>query len=75
MPQSKRYWFTIAWDGVDEGEFTSSRPSYEYMVKGIKDYLNKWDGRGAYLECCSMETSDRYTNLTNQVRSELKEVL
>ena len=49
----RNYWFTIAWDGEYEGEYSRSRPSYDLMIIGIKDYLEKWKDRKAYLRCCS----------------------
>ena len=69
------FFFTVAWDGGDEGEFTSSRLTFDDLVEGIKDYLNKWEGRGAYLECCSLETTKKshYVNLTNFVKGKLEE--
>ena len=49
----RKYWFTIAWDGEFEGEYSTNRPSYDLMIIGIKDYLEKWKDRKAYLRCCS----------------------
>ena len=71
--ETVRFWFTIAWDGENEGEFTSNRPTYEYMVAGIKEYLNKWSKRSAYLECCSLETAKKthYVDLTSYVKEKL----
>lgn len=65
------YYFTIAWDwdGTDEGEVTYSRLTYKDMVESIQYYLDKYEERGAYLECCSMETSEKshVVELTNYV--------
>ena len=52
------FFFTIAWDEED-GEYTSNRPTFKDMRTAINHYLDKWRGRGAYLECCSMETSKK----------------
>lgn len=67
------FFFTVSWDGENEGEFTSSRLTFDDLVEGIKDYLNKWEGRGAYLECCSLETTNKthYVDLTNFVKGKL----
>jgi hypothetical protein len=66
------YWFTVAWDGydgMDEGEVTESRYTQADMEESINHYLEKYGKRGVYLECCSMETSTTYTDLTNKIRS------
>jgi len=67
------FWFTIAWEGEEDGEFSSSRLTFDDMIEGIKEYLNKWEGRGAYLECCSLETTKKshYVDLTNYVKEKL----
>ena len=49
----RKFWFTIAWDSFDDDEYTTNRPSYDKMIIGIKDYLEKWKDRKAYLRCCS----------------------
>lgn len=56
------FYFTIAWDGdkgMNEGEITHSRLTYEDMAEDIEYYLEEHKGREAYLECCSMETSKK----------------
>jgi len=66
------YWFTVAWDGydgMDEGEVTESRYTQADMEESINHYLEKYGKRGVYLECCSMETSTSYVDLTNKIRS------
>ena len=66
------YWFTVAWDGydgIDEGEVTESRYTQADMEESINHYLEKYGKRGVYLECCSMETSTSYVDLTNKIRS------
>ena len=65
------FWFTVAWTGEADGEYSTSRYTFDDMVEGIKDYLNKWDGRGAWLECCSLETSNKshHVDLTGFVKA------
>ena len=66
------YWFTLAWDGydgMDEGELTESRYTYAHMIESINHYLEKYEKRGVYLECCSMETLTSYVDLTSKARS------
>jgi hypothetical protein len=65
------FWFTVAWTGEADGEYSTHRYTFDDMVEGIKDYLNKWDGRGAWLECCSLETSNKshHVDLTGFVKA------
>jgi hypothetical protein len=68
------YWFTMAWDGyenMDEGEMTESRYTYAHMIESINHYMEKYGKRGVYLECCSMETSISYVDLTEKARSQV----
>lgn len=73
--ETVRFWFTIGWDGEEEGEYTTNRPTYDLMVEGIKDYLIKWRERDAYLVSCAMETSKKThsNNLTDLVKQKINE--
>tara|TARA_R100000655_G_scaffold101381_1_gene146430 strand:- start:3212 stop:3490 length:279 start_codon:yes stop_codon:yes gene_type:complete len=53
-----RYLGTIAWDGYDsdtDGSITIVRNNTEDLIEGVIEYLDKLSGRGAYLECASIE--------------------
>ena len=71
-----QFWFTIRWDGKFEGEKTSNRPRLHQMIEGISDYLIEWRERDAYLDCCSLQTSDKtyYVSLTDYAKKELESV-
>ncbi len=58
------FYFTIAWEGEDEGSITYSRYTFKDMVEDIDHYLTKYKDRGAYLELCAMETSKK-THVVN----------
>lgn len=68
------YYFTILWDGIaeahdSEGGIESSLSTYELMVEVIKEYLEKYKCRGAYLFCAGTKKGE---DLTEKVRHQLK---
>jgi hypothetical protein len=65
---SVNFWFTI---GFDEDEYTKSRDTLENLVFGVKDYLDKWESRDAWLISASMEAGKHSVDLTGYVRGEL----
>ena len=65
------YFFTIGWEGNDmDGEQSFKRGSYEQMLEGITEYLDKYSDRNAFLVCCALEDKEA-TNLTNQAKKDL----
>lgn len=67
------FYFTITWDGcdgMDDGSVTHLRYNYQDMMESIGEYLEQYKSRSAYLECCSMETSNgsHVVDLTNNAR-------
>ena len=76
------YLGTIAWDGYDsnsDGSVTIARQNMEDLIEGVIEYLDKFDGRGAYLECASIEMSmvgkNSKINSTFEVARDITETL
>ena len=68
--------FIIEWEGYGDEpdkEYKTSRNNFDDMLEGIKQYLNRWEGRGAELACCWMETSKKThaVDLTEHIKPSL----
>lgn len=78
---------TICWDGYTdengkyfedtEGEQTVVRHSIDDLLEGVEEYLELFKGRGAYLDCASIETYEEYNvdkwkDITESVKTILK---
>jgi len=82
----RAYYATISWDEciidgevkAPAGEFTFTRNKLDWIIEDAKYYLEKWRGRGAYLESASevIEDTDgygtRYADFTYFVKCDLK---
>ena len=77
--EETRYYGTICWDGyLDQGDgsYTTVAEDVDSLLEGIELSLEEFKGRGAYFECASIESNvfdNRYQEITDQIRSELKQ--
>lgn len=72
---------TISWGGYSEdgnlfnedAEYSFNRSSYDDLLDGIKEYLDKYKSRKAKFECASMETTKSLTiDLTKTINNKLR---
>ena len=62
------FWFTIAWEGEEEGEFSYSSPSFQDTCEAVKEYLAEYKEREAFLRCASAESITFSHNITEKVK-------
>lgn len=86
MNTKSEYYATISWDEyiVDgrviesAGEYTFHRAELDWLIESIKEYLDKWKDRGAYLETASEEYDDpsgyraRFVDHTEYIKLKLQ---
>ena len=70
------YFFALGWEGNgDDGEITFARGTYEQMLDGITENLNRYKYRDAFLVCASKETGGREErsgeSLTDRAKTDL----
>ena len=70
------YYAVIAWDDcnidgkcvAEGGEYVIRRGSFDYLVDGVVEYLQKWEGRDAYLESAFFENKKTHYSLTDKIK-------
>ena len=86
MNLKSEYYATISWNEciVDSkvtapaGEHTFYRERLDWLIESIKEYLEQWKDRGAYLETASEEYDDpsgyrtRFVDHTEYIKSKLQ---
>jgi len=67
------YFFTIGWEGNgDDGEVTFARGTYQQMLDGVTEYLDKYSHREAFLACCAKESGYRNERVTEDLTDRAK---